>query len=105
MKQRKPSLAAFTAIIGMLAFILTVSVLAEKAHEAHLPERSGRANQEELNSSGISLGIVLLLSAVFGFARQWNGNKSGTAKLSGQSGCTVKTMRFATGWPMRRHYS
>jgi len=105
MKPRKPTLAAFTAMIGMLALILTVSVLAEKAHEAHLPERNGRAHLEVQSPFGLPLGIALLLSSVSGFAGYRHRNRSGTAQLRGNPGCTMKTLRFAREWPMRLHYS
>ena len=104
MKQRKPTLAAFTAIIGMLTLILAVSILAEKGHEAHLPERSGRATHEALIASGLPVGILLLLSVIAHSAGVWHrqSDHRSTMVLSGQSRCTMMDARFAMVWPMRQ---
>jgi len=64
MKQPRINLAAFSAIIGFLLLILAVSVLAEKSHEGHLPERNDRGTNGAPVAAGILAGTVLLVMAV-----------------------------------------
>jgi len=64
MKQPHKNLAAFSAIIGLLALILAVAVLAEKSHEAHLPERNDRGTHSVPVAAGILAGAVILVTTL-----------------------------------------
>jgi len=64
MKQPHKNLVAFSAIIGLLALILAVAVLAEKSHEAHLPERNDRGTHGAPVAAGILAGAVILLTTL-----------------------------------------
>jgi hypothetical protein len=103
MKPRQRNLVSFTAIIGLITLILAVSVLAEKAHENHLPERNGRGTHEALIAYGLPVGILILLSAVSGFGRPLHrhGDISGSTSLGAGSHCSSKDTGFAMEWPMR----
>jgi uncharacterized membrane protein YidH (DUF202 family) len=102
--QRK-DLAAFTIIIGVLTLILAASALAEKAHEAHLPERNGRGTAEIPLSLGLPVGILILMSTALSFARNTNRGRSQSAGRipSLQSCCTARVANFTMECPMRRH--
>jgi hypothetical protein len=106
MKPRQRKLVSFTAIIGLITLILAVSVLAEKAHENHLPERNGRGTHEALIAYGLPVGILILLSAVSGFGRSLHrhGDISGTTSPGAGSRCSSKDTGFVMEWPMRMMY-
>lgn len=103
MKQRTQTLAAFTATLGLLALVLAVSALAEKAHGDHLPERNGRGGNGAFIPFGIPAGILALLSAVSGPAayRHRHTANPGTFVPPSLSRCTLTGNRTAMVWPMR----
>jgi hypothetical protein len=103
MTSQRKTLADFTVIIGVLTLILAVSALAEKSHEAHLPERNGRGPPEAFAFPGVLVGILLVLSSVSGIAGNPNRylRRSGNKRQSGQSCCPTNADYFAMGWPMR----
>jgi len=100
MTSQRRNLAAFTLIIGILTLILAVSIFTEKAHEAHLPEQNNRGTAEAVVFTGVNAGILLLLSAVFGFVRNRNRYSSYTRIHSrfGQSSCPVGVYCFPMRW-------
>lgn len=106
MAQKHKNLAAFTAIIGVLTLILSVSALAEKAHGDHLPERNGRGTCEAVIPLGVPEGILILVSAVSGFVRRQNRYQNSTGNAAGiaQSGCMATADPFPMEWPMRLSY-
>jgi|GEM_PF-1870153 len=83
MKQPHKNLAAFSAIIGLLALILAVAVLAEKSHEAHLPERNDRGTNGVPVTAGILAGAVILLTTLPGSS----GNRNSTGPASHRNNC------------------
>jgi len=103
MTAQRKDLAAFTIIIGMLTLILTVSALAEKAHEEHLPERNGRGMTEAITASGFPGGILILLSAVSGSVSYQKRQRRNTGSMtpSGHSRRMARDTDFAMQWPMR----
>jgi uncharacterized integral membrane protein len=104
MKPRQRTLASFTAIIGLITLILAVSILAEKAHENHLPERNGRGTHEALIAYGLPAGILILLSAVFGFGKYLHRSRTTPGTISPGSGsyCSRRDALFPMEWPMRQ---
>jgi len=103
MNQRTPTLAAFTATLGLLALILAVSALAEKAHGDHLPERNGRGSHTALIASGLPAGIIALLAAFSGPAAHWHrrSDTRGTTVPPAFPRCTMTGSGSAMAWPMR----
>ena len=102
MTAQRKDLAAFTIIIGVLTLILTVSALAEKTHEEHLPERNGRGMMEAIIVSGIPGVTLILLSAVSGSVSNQKRQRRNTGRMipSGHSCCTARDTDFAMQWPM-----
>jgi hypothetical protein len=103
MKPRQRALASFTAILGLITLILAVSVLAEKAHENHLPERNGRGTHEALIAYGLPAGVLILLSAAFGFGNYRHRSRSvpGTISKTQISYCPRGDTISGMEWPMR----
>ena len=103
MKPRQRTLASFTAIIGLVTLILAVSVLAEKAHENHLPERNGRGTHEGLIAYGLSAGVLSLLSTVAGYGNYRHRSRSipGTTAQTQISYCPRRDTVSGMEWPMR----
>jgi formate hydrogenlyase subunit 3/multisubunit Na+/H+ antiporter MnhD subunit len=103
MASQRKNLAAFTIIIGVITLILTAFAFAEKAHEDHLPERNGRGNAETTVSTGVSAGILILLSVVFGFASNRNRHRSNTGNTANfrHSYRPVMASLFPMRWQMR----
>ena len=99
MTAQRKNLAAFTIIIGILTLILTASVLAEKAHEGHLPERNGRGSAETIVSSGVTAWILILFSAVLSFVSK--GNRQNGNIIPGRSCCLAMISNFPMRWQMR----
>lgn len=99
MTEQRKNLAAFTIIIGVLTLILAASALAEKEHEAHLPERNGRGTAESIVSSGIPAWILILFSAVSVFVSK--GNRHNDNRISGQSCSLAMMSNFPMRWQMR----
>jgi hypothetical protein len=90
-------------MIGVLTLVLAVAALAEKAQEERLPEQNGRGTAEAIIASGFPFGILILLSAVSGFARYQHRcrSKSGGMTPPRQSCSTARDTDFAMQWPMR----
>jgi len=103
MKPRQRTLASFTAVLGLITLILAVSILVEKAHENHLPERNGRSTQGALIAYGLPAGILLLLSAFAGSGKHLHSNRTppGTRSPGSESYCSFRNTGFAMEWPMR----
>jgi hypothetical protein len=72
MKQPHKNLADFSAIIGFLVLILAVAFLAEKSHEAHLPERNDRGTQGVPGATGVLAGAVILSTMLPGLSGNRN---------------------------------
>lgn len=72
MKQPRISLAAFSAIIGLLALILAVAVLTETSHEGHLPERNNRETTSAPAAAGVLAGFFIAVIAIPGTASNRN---------------------------------
>jgi hypothetical protein len=106
MASKPKNLAAFTIIIGVLTLILTAFAFAEKAHEDHLPERNGPGNAETTVCTGVSAGILILLSVVFNSVSNRNRTRSNTGNTTnfGQPNCQVMTSYFPMRWQMRWQY-
>jgi len=78
MAQQRRNLAAFTIIVGILTLLLAASVLAEKLHEGHLPERNDRGNTGGITASGIYGGTLLLVLASLCSGRPGNRHTGST---------------------------
>jgi len=76
--------------------ILTACAFAEKAHEDHLPERNGQGNAETTVYTGVSAGILILLSVVLSSLgnRNRTSNYTGYTTNFGQSNCPVMASHF-----------
>jgi hypothetical protein len=96
MASQRKNLAAFTIIIGVLTLILTVSTLAEKSYEGHLPERNDRGTAEAIISSDTLAVILTLLSAVSGSAgiQDRHRGNTGSTTIFGQSCCPAMAPHF-----------
>ncbi len=103
MKPRHNILASFPAVIGLITLILAVSVLAEKAHEGHLPERNGRGISEILVTYGLPAGVLILLFAVCGVRKHLHSSRTIPSTVSQRSGisCSLGDIGLIVGWPMR----
>jgi hypothetical protein len=105
MKQRTPTPAAFLATIGLVALILAVSALAEKAHGDHLPKRNGRGGHEAIVPFGLPAGIIALLSAIIGPAAYRHRHTTIPDITLTPARCTMTGNAHAMGWPMRMQHS